>query len=187
MSAQNDDALASHPRRRWLKAGAALAAVTAGAGVAWQWSQGKSPNDAALQAFWDLELATPNGEPLPLASLRGRPLLVNFWATWCPPCVRELPLINEFAQAQSARGSHAIQVLGVAVDQAAAVGKWMQRHPLSFPVVLAGAGGVGLTRSLGNISGGLPFTLLLDPQGQVRQRKMGELSRKDLEQWSSFA
>lgn len=181
------DAKMSAQRRRWLVGGVALAAAAGGAWVAWEQTRGMASNDEALQAFWDLQLPQPDGAVLALSSLRGKPLLVNFWATWCPPCVREMPLINQFAQAQAARGAHAVQVLGIAVDQAANVNKWLARQPLVFPVVLAGAGGVSMTRSLGNISGGLPFTILLDAQGQVQQRKIGELSEQDLAQWASFA
>lgn len=175
----------SSQRRRWLAGGVALAAAAGGAWVAWNEVPALSGNDAAVQAFWDLQLTQPDGTTLVLASLRGKPLLVNFWATWCPPCVRELPLINRFAQSQTARGDSAIQVLGIAVDQAAAVNKWLARQPLDFPVVLAGAGGVTLTRSLGNINGGLPFTLMLDSQGKVQQRKIGEISQQDLSLWAS--
>lgn len=177
----------SAERRRWLVGGVALAATAGGAWVAWEQTKDMSSNDQAVQAFWDLQLPQPDGTQLALSALRGKPVLVNFWATWCPPCVRELPMINEFAQAQAARGAHAIQVLGIAVDQAANVNRWLARQPLGFPVVLASAGGVGLTRSLGNISGGLPFTLLFDSQGQLQQRKIGELSAQDLAQWASLA
>jgi len=172
-------------RRRWLLGGVALAAAGSGAWLAWNQSKGMSSNDAAVQAFWDLQLTQPDGQPLALATLRGKPLLVNFWATWCPPCVRELPMINTFAQAQSAASGQGIQVLGIAVDQAAAVNKWLARQPLDFPVALAGAGGVTLTRSLGNINGGLPFTILFDAKGKPLQRKIGELSQQDLAQWSA--
>src|SRR5690606_5723408 len=113
---------------------------------------------------------------------RGKPVLVNFWATWCPPCVRELPLLNRFAQAQAREGG--VQVVGIAVDQVEPVRKWLARQPLDFPVVLAGAGGVTLTRSLGNSNGGLPFTILFDAEGKVQQRKIGELSEQDLANWS---
>ncbi|MBQ0130671.1 MAG: TlpA family protein disulfide reductase [Comamonas sp.] len=170
-------------RRRWLTGGVALAALGAGGWLAWKQAQGAPSNDEALQAFWALQLQQPDGSTLALETLRGRPLLVNFWATWCPPCVRELPMIDRFAQAQIAAGAQGIQVLGLAVDQAPAVQKWLARQPLSFPVALTGAGGVTLTRSLGNINGGLPFTLLLDQQGRVRQRKIGELSQQELQQW----
>lgn len=173
-------------RRRWLLGGVGLAAASGAGWLAWQQLQGATRNDAAVQAFWDLQLPQPDGGMLALSTLRGKPVLVNFWATWCPPCVRELPMINAFAQAQAGRGAHAIQVLGVAVDQAAAVQKWLARQPLDFAVALAGTGGVGLTRSLGNINGGLPFTILFDAQGKVQQRKIGALSEQDLAQWASF-
>ena len=180
---EHEQAISSPQRRRWLMGGVALAALGAGGWVAWQ-NRDVTSNDAALAAFWQLQLQQPDGSMLALESLRGRPLLVNFWATWCPPCVRELPMIDRFAQAQSALGEQGIQVLGLAVDQPAAVQKWLVRQPLSFPVALTGAGGVTLTRSLGNINGGLPFTLLLDQHGQVRQRKIGELSQQELQKWA---
>lgn len=181
------DSTMSAERRRWLAGGMALAAAAAGAWVAWEQTRDMSTNDEALQAFWDLQLMQPDGGQMALSSLRGKPVLVNFWATWCPPCLREMPLINQFAQSQAARGTHAVQVLGIAVDQAANVNRWIARQPLAFPVVLAGAGGVSMTRTLGNISGGLPFTILFDAQGQVQQRKIGELSEQDLAQWASFS
>ena len=181
------DSTMSAERRRWLAGGMALAAAAAGAWVAWEQTRDMSTNDEALQAFWDLQLMQPDGGQMALSSLRGKPVLVNFWATWCPPCLREMPLINQFAQSQAARGTHAVQVLGIAVDQAANVNRWIARQPLAFPVVLAGAGGVSMTRTLGNISGGLPSTILFDAQGQVQQRKIGELSEQDLAQWASFA
>lgn len=172
-------------RRRWFMGVAGLAALGAGGWMAWQQRGDARSNDEALQAFWALKLPQPDGSMLTLSTLQGRPLLVNFWATWCPPCVRELPMISRFAETQQAAGAQGIQVLGLAVDQAPAVQKWLARQPLAFPVALTGAGGVTLTRGLGNINGGLPFTLLLDAQGDIRQRKIGELSLQDLQQWSA--
>lgn len=175
-----------HPaRRRWMAGAAALGAAAGGAWLAWHQSAQPSANDLAVEALWDLQLTQPDGQVLALSSLRGQPLLVNFWATWCPPCVRELPLLNHFARQQAGRGGHAIRVLGIAVDQAANVNQWLARQPLDFPVALAGAGGVTLTRSLGNVQGGLPFTLLLDRQGRAQHRKIGELSEQDLQQWAA--
>ncbi|WP_376750766.1 TlpA family protein disulfide reductase, partial [Comamonas terrigena] len=155
-------------------------AAVAGAGWAW-WrsSAAPSPNAAAEQAFWALQLQTPEGAPLALQQFAGKPLLVNFWATWCPPCVRELPLLSRFAQEQPQ-----VQLLGLAVDQAAPVQKFLARQPLAFPVAMAGAGGSTLTRTLGNVTGGLPFSILFDTRGNVKQRKIGELSSADLQQWA---
>lgn len=183
----NDAAKFSKERRHWLAGGVALAAAASGAWVAWHQTQGMADNDAAVDAFWRLELVQPDGSPLVLSAWRGKPLLVNFWATWCPPCVRELPMINQFARSQVARGAQGIQVLAIAVDQAASVNKWLARQPLDVAVAMAGAGGVTLTRSLGNINGGLPFTILLDAQGKVQARKIGELSEQDLASWASAA
>lgn len=167
-------------RRSWLVAGVAVGAALGGAGWAWWRHQAApSPNDAALQAFWALQLQAPDGTPMALQQFSGKPLLVNFWATWCPPCVRELPMLSTFAQAQKG-----LQVLGLAVDQNAAVQKFLARQPLAFPVAMAGAGGSSLTRSLGNINGGLPFSILFDADGNVKHRKIGELSATDLQSWA---
>lgn len=164
-------------RRRWLTAGVAGAAVAAGAGLAWWRLQPGAVEAGVEEGLWQQTFVTPEGAPLPMAGLRGRPLLVNFWATWCPPCVRELPMLSEFA-AQP----HGIQVLGLAVDKPAAVQKFLQRQPLNFPVGMA-ADASQLTRQLGNLNGGLPFTVFLGRDGKLRQRKMGELSVEDLVQW----
>ena len=169
----------SPARRRWLAAGVAGAAAAAGAGLAW-WRLTPGAAEAGVEeALWMQTFATPEGAPLPMAAWRGRPLLVNFWATWCPPCVRELPLISEFAGRQA---QHGVQVVGLAVDKVPAVQKFMQRQPLSFPVGMA-AEGSALARQLGNLNGGLPFTVLLGSDGKLLQRKIGELTAQDLAQW----
>ena len=115
-----------------------------------------------------------------MQSFRGRPLLLNFWATWCPPCVEELPLINAFYQQNKANGW---QVLGLAVDKLASVQAFLQKMPLDFPVGMAGLAGADLGRGLGNLAGGLPFSVVVGGNGQVLQRKMGRLSASDLDAW----
>ena len=127
-----------------------------------------------------LVFESPDGKSVSMASLKGKPLLINFWATWCPPCVEELPLIDRFYQENSKMGW---QVLGLAVDQRAAVNGFLGKMPLSFPVALAGLSGVDLSKSLGNLSGGLPFTVVVGSGGAVLHRKMGRISLKDLSAW----
>jgi thiol-disulfide isomerase/thioredoxin len=173
-------------RRVMLTAGATLAAL-AGAGLFW-WRQRpeapEPPDAAALAAFWSQSWDTPDGRPLAAAQYRGRPLLVNFWATWCPPCVEELPLLDDFHRAQRGQGW---QVLGLAIDQPSAVRAFLGRQPLSFPVGLAGLGGTELARSLGNPQGGLPFSVLLDRDGGLVARKLGRLLPADLQHWRGLA
>ncbi len=166
-------------KRRGLVVAIAAGAAAAGAGVA-VWRQ-RAAADPAAAAIWALEVERPGGGSLALASLRGGPLLVNFWATWCPPCVKEMPLIDAFYRAQQPRGW---RVVGLAVDGPTPVREYLARLPMSFPIGLAGLGGVELTRQLGNPSGALPFTVVIDGGGRVVERKLGAMAAADLERWS---
>ncbi|MFZ2309004.1 MAG: TlpA disulfide reductase family protein [Rhodoferax sp.] len=122
----------------------------------------------------------PQGGTVSMSALRGRPLLVNFWATWCAPCVEELPLINDFYRQNKANGW---QVVGLAVDKLAPVQAFLQKMPLDFPVGMAGLVGAELSRGMGNLVGGLPFSVVLGSDGMVLQRKMGRLVPDDLANW----
>lgn len=172
------------PVRRALVWGAAAAAGLAGAGLAWWRLQphgSSSEATAALNAFWVLSLETPEGAPLPMQGFRNVPLVVNFWATWCPPCVEEMPLLDSFYRENKAKGW---QILGVAVDQPSAVRRFMQKTPVTYPIGMAGMGGTELSKSLGNLAGGLPFTVVVHPKGNVIHRKIGQVSPQDLAQWA---
>ena len=175
-------------RRNMLYGGVATAAALAGAGVAW-WKF--EPSDAinappvttAAQAFWAMSFDTPAGAPLPMNGFSGKLLLVNFWATWCPPCVEELPLLDFFYQENKDKN---LQVVGLAVDQPSAVRTWLQTRPLNFPVGMAGLGGTELSKSLGNRSGSLPFTVVFSPAGLLLHRKIGKVTPEDLVQWTQL-
>ncbi|MGP1629909.1 MAG: TlpA family protein disulfide reductase, partial [Giesbergeria sp.] len=135
-------------------------------------------------AFFAQSFETPDGAPLMLDAFRGKPLLLNFWATWCPPCIAELPLLNTFYRDHQARGW---QVLGLAVDQPSAVRTFLARSPVDFPVGMAGLGGTELARSLGNLAGGLPFSVVFAANGKVLHRKMGQVKPQDLTDWVAKA
>lgn len=174
----------SHPRaparRRLLYAGVASAAAVAGAGLAWlKWRPDESAKDAAA-ALWPLSFETPTGSTLKMQALRGRPLLLNFWATWCPPCIEELPLLDEFYRQNASKGW---QVVGLAIDQPSAVRGFLARMPVSFPVGIAGLDGSELSRALGNLAGGLPYSVVVASSGEIVQRRMGRVTAADLAQW----
>lgn len=186
-------------RRSMLYGGAAAVAGLAGAGAAWWKSQShlsQSPQvdagagtaaavstGAGAGPFWDLSFDTPDGNVLAMSGFRGKPLLVNFWATWCPPCIEELPLIDSF---YSANKGNNWQVLGLAVDQPSAVRKWLQTKPLGFAVGMAGLSGTELSKSLGNAAGSLPFTVVFGSSGQLLHRKTGKVTPDDLKLWTAL-
>jgi len=171
----------SRDRRRWLVGAVAGAAALGGIGLAWQTYQPQTMSPTAESALWPLEFATPDGSLLRMAALRGKPVLLNFWATWCPPCVEELPLLSRFYQENSANGW---QVIGLAVDQLEPVKRFLARSPVTFPVAMAGLPGMEISQALGNLSGGLPFTVVLGSDGLVAHRKMGKVTPDDLLAWA---
>lgn len=165
-------------RRSVLLGSVGAGAAALGAGVAWWRLQ---PHDTPLPAgFWDSRFERPEGGELVLADFRGKPLVLNFWATWCPPCVTELPLLDGFHRERSSAGW---TVLALAVDSPTPVREFLLKRPLAMPVALAGLDGVAFGRSLGNLQGGLPFTVVIDRSGQIRKRHLGALKEPDIETW----
>ena len=164
--------------RRWaLAVAVGAAAGIAGATVAWRRFALEEPDTSDL---WQHQFSTPDGTPLAMASLKGRPLLVNFWATWCPPCVEEMPLLSRFYTQKKDNGW---QMLGLAIDKVDLVQRFLARTPVSYPIAMAGPAGVELTRKLGNSAGGLPFTVVFDRKGEIQHRKLGQLHAADLDTW----
>lgn len=172
-------------RRAWLGAGVGVAIAAGAAGLVLRRSRQQARElTVAEQAFWQQKFKRLDGSELAMGAFKGQPLILNFWATWCPPCVEELPLLNAFF---SENQRHRWQVLGLAVDQPTAVARFLGQSPLSFPIALAGFAGVEVSRSLGNLSGGLPFTVVFAASGEVLNRKMGRVSPADLQAWQQSA
>src|SRR5881392_1266624 len=133
-------------RRMLLYAGiGAAAAIAGGAAAIWGRSgEGSRRVDASL---WAATFDSPAGAPVAMQTFRGKPLVLNFWATWCPPCVEEMPLLESFSRQNAGKNIH---VVGLAIDQPSAVRAFLQRTPVSYPIGLAGLGGTELTKTLGN-------------------------------------
>lgn len=171
-------------RRVWVS-GAVGATVGVAAAVAgFVWRQRRSTRDDDAQGFWDMRFKRPEGGELVMADFRGNPLLLNFWATWCVPCIRELPAIQRFRRERAAQGW---QILALAVDSPVPVLEFVSRFKLELPVAMAGIDGLELMRQLGNAQGGLPFTVVFRANGRVLDRKLGEARDEDLARWAESA
>lgn len=163
-------------------AGVAAVAVAGGVGYALLRSRGSETEFASAEAaLWLQSFDTPTGTRLALDDFRGKALVLNFWATWCPPCIREMPALERFQRSHAERGW---QVVGLAVDHAEPVRKFVELAGISFPVALAGFAGIELSRRLGNAAGGLPFTLVVGRDRRVLHRRSGETSEAELVRWA---
>jgi thiol-disulfide isomerase/thioredoxin len=171
-------------RRLVVLAGAGLAAAAIGAGTALRRARDDAEDRQAPVSIdiWTLDFEGLEGAPIKMANWRGRPLLLNFWATWCAPCVVEMPLLDRFAQEQHPPGW---QVLALAVDQPDPVRRFIAERNLRLPVAIAGAVGLELSRHLGNIGGGLPFTAAFDSRGAVAERRLGTVTADLLARWAA--
>ena len=120
-----------------------------------------------------------DGQPVALEKFRGKPLIVNFWARWCPPCRKEIP---ELAKLQTEFAGRGLTVLGIAIEEdGAAVQEFANAYDVNYPLVVDKKKGIWLMQNLGNSQAGLPFTLLIDRRGNIVLRKMGLFTRADFD------
>jgi thiol-disulfide isomerase/thioredoxin len=170
------------PKRssRRLLLGTAVVAALAGSVVNWSRLRPRTLDPEATQALWSAEFDQADGQVLRLSDFQGKPLVLNFWATWCIPCVEEMPLLNAFFQENQ---SKSWQVVGLAIDQPSAVKRFLKQYPVGYPIGMAGLGGTELLKKLGNPQGSLPFTLVLNATGDLVAQKLGKLSSQEMADW----
>ncbi len=131
----------------------------------------------AVDDLWKAQLQTAAGTQQALASFKGKPVVVNFWASWCGPCVKEMPTLSAMHREYEQKG---ITFIGLGVDSEKNVNAFLQKVPVDYPIYIAGFGGADLARSFGNNAGALPFTVVIDAKGVIRSTKLGEVDPKEL-------
>jgi thiol-disulfide isomerase/thioredoxin len=167
------------PKRARVAAIAVVAAVALAAGVYLALERrAAGPDAAAVSALALTKFPDLSGEPVSLQRWQGKILVVNLWASWCPPCREEIPGLVRAQQKFAANG---VQIVGIAFDSAAKSRQAAGELGINYPVLVAGMEAIDLVRKVGNRAGGLPYTLVLDRQGGPVAAHLGILSETDLE------
>lgn len=111
----------------------------------------------------------------------GRPLLINVWASWCGPCIREMPELQRFASEQDANG---VQVVGIALDDTEAVRAFLQRTPVAYPILVDTPGPADAGVRLGNPKGVLPYSVLVSADGRLLKQRIGPFAEGEIAGWA---
>jgi peroxiredoxin len=166
------------PRRRWLGYGL-IGAIAGGFGAwaAWQRLAPVREDTDATALLFSLNLPDHQGNPVDFSRWRGTPLVVNFWATWCPPCIEEMPDLERLYSRFKGQG---LEIIAIGIDSPDNIRQFALKYKFSYPLLTAGAGGAELARRFGNRAGGLPYTLVIDRKGVVTRRILGRFNTSAL-------
>jgi len=124
-----------------------------------------------------INLPDSAGKQRSISEWQGKIQIINFWATWCPPCLKEIP---EFIKLQAEYKDKNVQFIGIAIEDQAAVEQYLKTTQVNYPMLIAGDEGISLSQQLGNIVNAVPFTLIVNQQGQIIHRQPGELSNEKI-------
>ncbi len=133
--------------------------------------------ETSIETLLETSLPDLDGQMQTLSQWRGKILIVNFWATWCPPCLKEIP---DFMSLQQQYGEQNLQFVGIAIEEKAAVADYDAKTNINYPILIAGNTGINLTRSWGNSVDAVPFTVIISPEGKIIHRQAGEFSKSEL-------
>lgn len=165
-------------RRQWIYiVGISLLALALGV-LTSQWIYRTSlADEPAIKAFFDNPWKTPDGKTVDTNSWRGKVLVVNFWASWCPPCVEEMPTLD---QLQAEFLPQNVLFVGIGIDSPSNIRQFLEMTPVSYPIVIGGLEGSTLSKQLGNAQGALPYTIIIDAKGKATSSKLGKISEEEL-------
>ncbi|WP_291993670.1 TlpA disulfide reductase family protein [Candidatus Accumulibacter sp. ACC003] len=143
--------------------------------------QDLSADDAAVvERFFATSLDDVHGQAQAFSQWQGKTLVVNFWATWCPPCRDEMPA---FSRLQRLHGAKGVQFVGIALDSAESVLDFSQLQRVTYPLLIGGARGIELAQQFGNVTLALPYTVVISPAKKVDLVRLGPLSEVELDRF----
>ncbi len=165
-------------RRQWLIIVVISLLALLGGALTSQWiSKTGLANDPSIKAFFANSWQSPDGKPVNSTDWEGKVLVVNFWASWCPPCVEEMPTLDllqqEFLQQN-------VLFVGIGIDSPSNIREFLKSTPVSYPIVIGGLEGSNLSKQMGNSQGALPYTVIINPKGKAIYTKLGKISEEEL-------
>lgn len=144
---------------------------------------GGSPPPSPMEGFsapgftLDLLGSDSSNEKASLSDYRGQVVMINFWATWCPPCREEMPV---FSKLQEEFAQHDVHFIGIAIDDLEAVQEFIDSYAIDFTILLGDTQAIALSERLGNRFSALPFTVIVDKRGKVKLRHAGGIKEEQL-------
>jgi len=143
-----------------------------------QWiSQTGLASDPSIKAFFANSWQTPDGKSANSENWRQKILIVNFWASWCPPCVEEMPTLDKIAQEYASKN---VLIVGIGIDSPSNIREFLEKTPVSYPIVIGGLEGSNLAKQMGNNQGALPYTVIINSKGKAIFTKLGKISEEEL-------
>lgn len=158
--------------RRSIVIGAALTCLGAGGWLGWRRFGRPAVDQRVMRILEGMTLPDAQGAPYALSTLTGKTVVLNFWATWCPPCVDEMP---ELATLHNEIAPRNATVIGIGIDSPANIREFASKHRFPYPLLVGGMGGSELSRLLGNPSGALPFTVVISRRGHIAEQILGRI------------
>ena len=165
-------------RRQWIIVSLiGLLALIAGV-LSSQWvSRTGLASDPAIKAFFANPWQTPDGQSIKPEEWQKKVLVVNFWASWCPPCVAEMPTLD---QLQKDFLQQNVLFVGIGIDSPSNIREFLIKTPVSYPILIGGLEGSNIAKQMGNSSGALPYTVIINAKGKAVYSKLGKISEDEL-------
>lgn len=165
-------------RRQWMMIGGiSVLALVAGIFSSHWISQTGLASDPSIKAFFANPWKTPDGKSANPDDWRGKVLVVNFWASWCPPCVEEMPTLDKIAQEYASKN---VLIVGIGIDSPSNIRQFLEKTPVSYPIMIGGLDGSALAKQMGNAQGALPYTVIINAKGKSVFTKLGKISEEEL-------